>query len=353
LVWPVRVQGDGAAEQVAEAIAGFDALPRAGGPVPRPDLLIVARGGGSLEDLMAFNEEAVVRAVAACSIPVISAVGHETDTTLVDFVADRRAPTPTGAAEMAVPVRLDLVARISELSTRQREAMRRALRDRAEGLVGLSRGLPDLPALLEDRIQRLDDVAARLEQAPGRLLAGKSDGLAVLAAALPHPGTVIHLKAAGLQTAARALTTAGRATLDQAAARLDRTAATLRPTVLSAEVTQASQRVSELSGRLDRAFALHRERASTRLSGLGDRLENVSYHRVLERGYAVLRSEDGRVVSKQAGIGEGTALTASLQDGSLAMVVTDGGASPKPKPEARSKPRRPSPKAARQTSLFD
>src|SRR6266566_3750249 len=109
LIWPVAVQGDGAAAQVAAAIAGFNGI-AAGGPIPRPDLLIVARGGGSLEDLMPFNEEIVVRAAAASAIPLISAVGHETDTTLIDLASDRRAPTPTAAAEMAVPVRLDLAA---------------------------------------------------------------------------------------------------------------------------------------------------------------------------------------------------------------------------------------------------
>src|SRR5438067_4567295 len=124
LVWPVKVQGDGSAEQVAAAIRGFNALP-AGGRIPRPDLLIVARGGGSLEDLWSFNEEIVVRAAADSTIPLISAVGHETDITLIDFAADKRAPTPTAAAEMAVPVRADLIAQIDNLAGRQFNAWRR------------------------------------------------------------------------------------------------------------------------------------------------------------------------------------------------------------------------------------
>ncbi|KJS45908.1 MAG: exodeoxyribonuclease VII large subunit, partial [Rhodospirillaceae bacterium BRH_c57] len=128
LVWPVLVQGDAAAGQVAAAVEGFNRL-TAGGKVPRPDLLIVARGGGSLEDLMAFNEEIVVRAVAASDIPVISAVGHETDTTLCDFAADLRAPTPTGAAEMAVPVRLDLLAQVRDDASRLDGGARRMLED--------------------------------------------------------------------------------------------------------------------------------------------------------------------------------------------------------------------------------
>src|SRR6266705_1024913 len=117
LVWPVKVQGEGSAEQVAAAIRGFNALPE-GGKIPRPDVLIVARGGGSLEDLWSFNEEIVVRAAADSLIPLISAVGHETDVTLIDFVSDKRAPTPTAAAESAVPVRIELIDRIDSLVRR-------------------------------------------------------------------------------------------------------------------------------------------------------------------------------------------------------------------------------------------
>ena len=134
LLWPVPVQGEGAADRIAAAIAGFDAMPP-GGPVPRPDVLIVARGGGSLEDLMAFNEEIVIRAAAACRIPLISAVGHETDTTLIDFVSDRRAPTPTAAAEMAVPARADLVADLEHKAARLIGGLNRLAQERRLRLV--------------------------------------------------------------------------------------------------------------------------------------------------------------------------------------------------------------------------
>src|SRR5487761_1086933 len=142
LLWPVAVQGEGAAAQIAAAIAGFNRL-APGGAVPRPDVLIVARGGGSLEDLMPFNEEIVVRAAASSVIPLISAVGHETDTTLIDHAADRRAPTPTAAAELAVPVRLDLIATVESLNGRHSAALARLLAERRLALVGLARGLPD------------------------------------------------------------------------------------------------------------------------------------------------------------------------------------------------------------------
>ncbi len=161
LLWPVAVQGEGAAEQVAAAIAGFNRLAPGGDP-PRPDLLIVARGGGSLEDLMPFNEEIVVRAAAASAIPLIAAVGHETDTTLIDFAADRRAPTPSAAAEMAVPVRLELIAEVEAKGLRGAKAMARRFGEWYAHVRAAGRGLPDPRALLGHATQRLDDRAERL-----------------------------------------------------------------------------------------------------------------------------------------------------------------------------------------------
>ncbi len=164
LVWPVMVQGQGAAEQIAAAVRGFSAL-TPGGALPRPELVIVARGGGSIEDLWAFNEEVVVRAVAECTIPIISAVGHETDTTLCDFAADRRAPTPTAAAEMAVPVRAELVNQIAELALRKRRAVLRPLQLGRERLAARAERMPAPQALLTPHAQRLDDLSERLRRA--------------------------------------------------------------------------------------------------------------------------------------------------------------------------------------------
>jgi exodeoxyribonuclease VII large subunit len=163
IVWPVKVQGDGAAAEIAAAVRGFDAMPTAG-PVPRPDLVIVARGGGSIEDLWAFNEEVVVRAVAACTIPTISAVGHETDTTLIDFAADRRAPTPTAAAEMAVPVIAELRHVVVSHAARTARCANRYVEHGRERLAGLSRLLPKRDALLGPQRQRADDLGARLDR---------------------------------------------------------------------------------------------------------------------------------------------------------------------------------------------
>lgn len=183
LVWPVLVQGQGAAEQVAQAIRGFDAI-APGGPVPRPDLLIVARGGGSIEDLWSFNEEVVVRAAAACSIPLISAVGHETDTTLIDFASDQRAPTPTAAAEMAVPVRSELVATLGELGARAATGWARIDSLARERLESASARLPGLDRLIAPQRQRLDDLADRLPAALRLAVAQDRQRLTQVAAAL-------------------------------------------------------------------------------------------------------------------------------------------------------------------------
>ncbi len=183
LVWPVLVQGEGAAGQIAAAVRGFDAIP-ADGPVPRPDLVIVARGGGSIEDLWAFNEEAVVRAVADCSIPIISAVGHETDTTLCDFAADVRAPTPTAAAEIAVPVRADLMALLTEQGLRAQRAVRRGAAQARERLEVQMRLMPAPDALLETQRQRADDLGERLGRGLLHRVTGARGRLAEKAGAL-------------------------------------------------------------------------------------------------------------------------------------------------------------------------
>jgi exodeoxyribonuclease VII large subunit len=184
ILWPVPVQGDGAAEKIAAAIAGFNAL-----PAP-PDLLIVARGGGSIEDLWAFNEEITVRAVAGSGIPTISAVGHETDTTLTDFAADRRAPTPTAAAEMAVPVRAELLGQVRDLGGRAERCARRTAERATEQLQALLRHWPEREALLAPQQQRLDDLAERLPRAlSGRL--DRARGELGLAAGALRPGLLV------------------------------------------------------------------------------------------------------------------------------------------------------------------
>lgn len=176
IVWPTPVQGEGAADKIAAAIRGFDNLPE-NGNVPRPDVLIVARGGGSLEDLWPFNEEVVIRAVYDCKIPVISAVGHETDTMLIDYVADVRAPTPTGAAEFAVPVKSELMLQLSSLDNRRLNAVNRLFAEYKQILDGLSRGIPNLEQIVTEARQKVDDRWERLKIALANCLILKKQSL--------------------------------------------------------------------------------------------------------------------------------------------------------------------------------
>lgn len=197
IVWPVLVQGDGAAAQIAKAVNGFSAMP-VGGPVTRPDLVIVARGGGSIEDLWAFNEEIVVRAVADCDIPIISAVGHETDTTLCDYAADFRAPTPTAAAEVAVPVRSELIQRVGQAALRMTGAVRRHVDRAAERLEAQRRLMPKLTDLSAPHQQRTDELAERLRQSL-RTRVGKAELSFSGPAQMLHPRLLIRRVEQGQQ----------------------------------------------------------------------------------------------------------------------------------------------------------
>ena len=185
LVWPVKVQGDGSGDEVANAIRGFNEF-APGGPIPRPDVLIVARGGGSLEDLWSFNDEAVVRAAAASEILLISAVGHETDWTLIDYAADVRAPTPTGAAEMAVPVRAELEAQLASLAARLQGGMTRQMDQRRQAVRALLRALPSLDQILAARFPERIETLTSIFSTTGSLRVGQPSLRAISAAAAPH-----------------------------------------------------------------------------------------------------------------------------------------------------------------------
>ena len=280
LVWPVLVQGEGAAAQIAAAINGFNAL-TPGGEAPRPDVLIVARGGGSIEDLWAFNEEVVVRAAAASRIPLISAVGHETDTTLIDFAADLRAPTPTAAAEKAVPVRAELQAMVATLAKRLDQARRRVVDDRRERLTGLARGLPSPRDLLVLPVQRVDDLGERL---PRALMAS----------------------------------------VEKRRGRLAGIAAKVTPVLLLERLRQAGARLAELKGRAAREVrAILNERAAS-VASLARMLESLSYERVLARGFAVVRDGAGQPLTKAAAISPGLELSLQFSDGRVAARAAGG-----------------------------
>ena len=299
IVWPVLVQGEGAAAQIAAAIRGFSDMP-ANSAVPRPDVVIVARGGGSIEDLWAFNEETVVRAAADCTIPLISAVGHETDTTLIDHVADRRAPTPTAAAEMAVPVRRDLVLQIDDLGGRLSHAVARRVDQLGQRVDGLARGLPRPEMLLGLAAQRLDDLSERLRlRSPSELVQAQQERLATRHARLAE------LVADRLRRCAGDLAGQGaRLVPELIASRLDQ----LRPR-LDREQAALAHGIGAVIDRLHRALATQ-----------ASQLEALSHARVLERGYAIVRGRvGGHVIPRLAAVGAETELEIVFADGELAV----------------------------------
>jgi exodeoxyribonuclease VII large subunit len=311
LLWPVPVQGEGAAERIAAAIAGFERV------VPRPDVLIVARGGGSLEDLMAFNEEAVVRAVAACRIPLISAVGHETDTTLIDFAADRRAPTPTAAAELAVPARSDLLADLEHKAARLIGGLNRLAQERRLRLSRAERGLPDVPTLLGGARQRLDDRAERLVLALPNLLSRRRAGLDAAVRRLPDlPAMLaawrerVQERGVRLIIALPNLVTRRHATLDLCAHKL---VACLRQAV-----AVIHNRAGRTLGRLsDAPLRATLRETQARLEGAAARLESVSPLAVLRRGYVVVSDTAGHPLTSANEVPPGARLRLRFADGEV------------------------------------
>lgn len=312
LLWPVLVQGEGAAQQVALAVRGFSAMDGSG-TVPRPDLVIVARGGGSIEDLWAFNEEVVVRAVADCSIPIISAVGHETDTTLCDFAADRRAPTPTAAAEMAVPVRADLLAMLAEQGLRMGRSVRRGVTQARERLDMQARLMPAPDMLLAPQRQRLDDASARLDH--------------------------------GL-----------RHRLASARAALADSAGALRPALLRTQTTRAAERLERVRLRPE-LLARRLGESQIALDRMGRLFASLDPDRPLQRGFARVMADGHLVRSTDAARAAGRVIL-RFADGAVAADVVGGVAPLEPETgedisrpvKAARKPR--AEKEGRQQDLF-
>lgn len=350
IIWPVRVQGESAASEIAAAIGGFNSLPE-GGPIPRPDVVIIARGGGSLEDLLPFNEEIVVRAAAASTIPIISAVGHETDTTLIDHVADQRAPTPTGAAEIAVPVKADLVARTDAAVTRARSSLaRRIERDRRE-LGGLARALPAASDVLADPSRRLDELNARLRRSLSANANVHRARLERSSAGLAPSGLV------RLVDHTRQRLTASTGRMKQAlgvhaerkGAALAAHSARLRAAPISRQVTSARSRLSEIDDRRRRALRQRLLSSWQRLEALDKLLDafSMSKEDVLKRGYALVHGPKGNVIGKAAHVPAGEALELEFADGRVSAVAGVGAITPK---RPRRRTRAPDPG---QGSLFE
>ncbi|AHD08804.1 exodeoxyribonuclease VII large subunit [Phaeobacter gallaeciensis] len=313
LVWPVAVQGPNCAPEVARAIEGFNQL-TPGGALPRPDLIIVARGGGSIEDLWGFNEEIVARAVANSQIPLISAVGHETDTTLIDFVSDRRAPTPTAAAELAVPVRLELLGWTENQGARLVRSAGQAVQQRRQRLNDLARALPKPDTLLETPRQRLDRVSERLPDALIRGVERRRLRLSEAAAAL-RPSTL------------RQLVTARQDRLRNLSSRL-----TLRP--IQQELGRQRDHIGQLAQRLETVQTQRLDRHRHRLEATGRQLEILSYKATLERGYAVVRSKDG-VVTRAADAATQAGLRIEFADAEIAVMTGEAGTADRAMPSTK------------------
>jgi exodeoxyribonuclease VII large subunit len=300
LVWPVKVQGDGSAAEVAAAISGFNALPERG-PIPRPDLLIVARGGGSLEDLWSFNEEIVVRAAAASLIPLISAVGHETDVTLIDFAADRRAPTPTAAAEMAVPVRAELMLDVEGFARRALACWWRNQEARRNEVRSAARALPAADEVLAMPQQRLDHAAARLARA-------------LRANAHLHR---VSFSRIGGRLSPHLLRTHVERRRDRYAGislRL-RASATANLEMHRTRIARERERVSVFSARAARAVDSLLDAHWARYDRDTQLLAAFSYRGVLARGFALVRDRTGRPVRTAGAVTTGTTLDIEFTDG--------------------------------------
>jgi exodeoxyribonuclease VII large subunit len=326
LVWPVRVQGDGSAADIAAAIAGFNALPESG-PLRRPDLLIVARGGGSLEDLWSFNEEIVVRAAAASLIPLISAVGHETDVTLIDFAADRRAPTPTAAAEMAVPVRAELAVDVQSLERRALAGWLRNQEARRAAVRSAARALPDADEVLAMPRQRLDHAAARL----GRALRANA-----------HLHRVGFTRIGGRLTAhlLRSQVERRRERYAGIAQRL-RASATANVTAHRLRLAREGERVAALAERAERAMDNLLDVRWARWERDSQLLTAFSYRSVLARGFALVRDRAGRPLRTAAGVTVGMPMDVEFADGHVGAraEVVQASTTPRSEPVRRRRRR--------------
>jgi exodeoxyribonuclease VII large subunit len=267
------VQGETCAVEVSAAIIGFNRLDGRG-LVPRPDLIIVARGGGSLEDLWGFNEESVARAAAASAIPLISAVGHETDWTIIDLVADFRAPTPTAAAERAVPVRAELMVTVTQHGLRVTTSLRRRIEGQRVRFAGLARGLPRKANILDLPRQRFDTASGRLPRA-------------LLANARAHRGA------------------------------FERSASRLRPHIVARTAKAAADRLIRLDRAGERSVSRLLARSRAKLDGQAKLLQTLGYHNVLARGFALVRGADGTMIRRAAEVKPGAALDIEFADGHI------------------------------------
>ncbi|MDI1326818.1 MAG: exodeoxyribonuclease VII large subunit [Brevundimonas sp.] len=345
IVWPVVVQGDAACGQVANAIRGFDAM-TPGGLIPRPDILIVARGGGSVEDLWCFNDEGLARTVAAATIPIISAVGHETDTTLIDFVSDRRAPTPTGAAEIATPVLADLRYAVADLDRRLARAGGRILEDRRTRLRAAARGLPARPEdVLALPQQRLDHAGSRLASGLTKNVALHERALVRVTGRLSRAllDRAMERRRDRLDSVSGRLRTGLDANVKAHEHRLLRAVSRLSLEPLHRRLDQRAARLESVGTRLG-AWPKRLDADQARLAALARALAGLN-PKTPKPGFARVESEDGVMIAAAASLHEGQAVRLIFADGSKGARIDGDEAPPagRPKPSPAPKPRTPPP----------
>ncbi len=358
LVWPVKVQGDGSGDEVARAIRGFNAMNVDGVPA-RPDVLIVARGGGSLEDLWSFNDEAVVRAAAESDIPLISAVGHETDWTLIDYAADMRAPTPTGAAEMAVPVKAELDTQIASLGARLKSAQNRNMDQARQSVRALARALPSLDQLLAMPRRRFDEAAAGLVRGLSLNTLNKRRTLEITTAKLRPDMLSARMgerRAFVNERMARAERLVERL-IDRNKARITSADATLRtiPGHLIREARRSRDTIAALTARGDKAVEARVTTHRAAITAHSRVLESLSYKNVLKRGYAVIRDESNSILPLAASVSDGMTLSIEFSDGRVLAAAGENATPPSgPTSPPRKTTSRPSTstKKSEQGSLF-
>lgn len=344
IVWPVKVQGEGSGDEVANAIRGFNAIDDAS-PMRRPDVLIVARGGGSLEDLWSFNDESVVRAAAESDIPLISAVGHETDWTLIDYAADMRAPTPTGAAEMAVPVKADLEAQLAGFTARLRGSASRQMDNRRQSLRALMRALPSLDQLLALPRRRFDEAATGLGRGLERTAIAKRRAYEQASAGLRLDiltNRIANQRRHLCEQVLRTDNLLDRRILKEHG-RIQKASASLGalPARLHGQLQRETQRIISLARQADTAVTHAMSRRHSAVAAQDRVLQSLSYKNVLKRGYAVIRDEDDMPLTRAAGIEPGRNILMEFADGRVAAVTGENASmapapvSPKKRPPAR------------------
>ena len=336
MVWPVLVQGDEAAKQIAAAIEGFNALPQGNAAMPRPDILIVARGGGSLEDLWCFNEEEVVRAAFASKIPLVSAVGHETDTTLIDYVSDRRAPTPTGAAEMIMPVRSELLMSVADYGHRAQVASFRKLEDLRRHLKNLSLALGSPKSFIGELSQRLDDRTGRLNHAIKGYVRDCAQRLQLTSSRLLHPKEQMVLLKARLGEMSQLLKLYLERNLERLRQRHERFHLEGSKQRLDERFDRARSKLQDLHSALNMGMNRRIADNLAQVSHCQKLLESYSFERVMERGFAVVRTPEGKALSSVKGLIPGKQVSLVLSDGERIAKVLGQGQPEKLKPKKTS-----------------